>query len=248
VATEGDKDPKDGETGEKGQTQEQFKSEINRKFGNLETQLTDIAKVIQQNNQQNLEIANQLTNPRPQVTETTEKMSDKELEDLFYTDRAAYDRETVKRSQSTLKAEIMPEVKKEIVQNMSHQNKMNETSARLLKDYPDINNRDSDLRKAADSIHDGLPKHLQNTSEGMEVAVLRAASQHGISPQSTKSNQDSFVFGGGTGPELKDQEPVITDQDKALAKKFKIDLSDKKVAEKLTEKKKAYLGGSERRV
>lgn len=81
---------------------------------------------------------------------------------------------------------------------ISRNNRVNAKIYELQQDYPEIQN-DPDVQKAVVAAHDLIPKSLQGTPEGYEMAVLKTVSKQGLVPKSKRQSVEiDEPIGGGS--------------------------------------------------
>ena len=117
--------------------------------------------------------------------------------------------------------------------------------SQLIIEYPELNDRNSDFRKAADKISDGLAKEVKGTAGGIKIAVLQAAAEAGILPKSKRGNNDADDFqlkGKGrkrnVGSENNDGE--LDSKYKDVLKKMRVNMSDPDTVKRLKERHAKY--------
>ncbi len=106
----------------------------------------------------------------------------------------------------------------------------------LVYDYPELQNKDSDLFKAALKVYESMSAEDQNNPMAMKLAVKEAAVDVGIKPRHKRDTQDDFQMSGGgqgTSNNRRRQDPDVTDTTIILAQKMGLDTSNPKVLESL---------------
>jgi hypothetical protein len=113
-------------------------------------------------------------------------VQEEDVEQMLYNDPkkfAAVTRESIKK-----------ELREE---NLREQNR-NSVLVNLVKEYPELNDKNHELTKAAVQIFDTLPDRESELS--YQTAVYQAAASHGILPKSKRKQVDSdnFTMSGGS--------------------------------------------------
>lgn len=140
-----------------------LKSEVSRKFDNLNSQFAALNQSLQQ-----------LAAERAPRQPTQEKP----LRELMYDDPDAAAELITQRA--VQRADEIITSKNERQQAM--QGRINE----LTNQYPEFAQGNGEATLTAQRIHSTLPKNLQNTAEGAELAIQRAAMELGLVPVSRR--------------------------------------------------------------
>jgi len=144
-------------------------------------------EMIKQANQQNAVLLEQMQQQRQPAPLTEE-----DPEDWYGTTPAEY--------KARIKQELLAEVSETVNQTQNQKAQLNVIANDLFGKYPDLNKKDTPLRKEADNYYDALPQHLKGTPEGYELAISRAVSKTGAKAAVKRINtdeDDDFSFGGG---------------------------------------------------
>lgn len=152
-----------------------LKSEVSRKFENLNSQFAQLNQSLQA-------LANQKQQQQAALPE-------KSIKELIYDDpdQAA----EIITQRAVARADEIISSKNQVQQAMQQR------VMSLTNEYPEFANANSEATKIATREHANLPRHLQNTPEGAELALQRAAAQLGLTPSSRRrrpaGNDDSYV-------------------------------------------------------
>jgi hypothetical protein len=147
-----------------------LKSEFNRKIDNLAE--TNKQLLNQLNN-----MAKTLVPPKkPETPQAAKKVS-------VYEDEEAYAR--------SIKEETKAELREEIQRANQLSSKQQTTIASLVKDFPELNDGESDLAKKAIEIFNAMPEDERNSPVAYKAAVKEAALDLDIKPKSKRKPVDS---------------------------------------------------------
>lgn len=165
----------------------QVKSE--EKAPDYSGQFQNISEQLKQMNEQFLQSQQQMIShlqPTPQTQES---------EDLD-----PYDPDSLKRYVSKVEQQALQKAQQTVQESLQRDNALKGTLARLGSEYPEIN-QDAETQKLVVAEHGRLPKNLQDTAEGYELAVARVASTKGLVPKSKRPapKEDEFVASGNSG-------------------------------------------------
>lgn len=202
---------------------ENLKAEMDRKLNSYEEKLDASNKLIQEMNKRNEEL---LLSLQDQQRNTENQQPDEYID--------PYSPEYKERIKNEVKAEVLEASAAQNANQVQISSILNDAAAK----YPELNDTKTDLRKAADGFYDSLPKHLQGTPEGIELAISRAITK--VQPKPKKETaSDDFMLGGETGSG-RAYKAEFKDDDHLFAKRVGLNLDDPKVAEKVKNKKKQY--------
>lgn len=161
-----------------------FKSEIDTKFSSVADQL----KALQAGWQESMQtVTDAIINTRTQKVDPPE--------DIYVDPDEAARLEKVKRS-------AVEEATRSTQALLAKERERDRVLASYAAQYPEMQTPSSAFNKAILEAHKSIPKSLQETAEGYEMAILRAASQLGVVPKDKRQSSDeSFTFGGGPSGE-----------------------------------------------
>lgn len=162
-----------------------FKSEIDRKLGNIKNEVTEALK------SSNAALTTQLQNmlKPPQKSQPSATKND-DLENLFYKSPVEY----AKR----IKEETRAEIREEFQRESADMSKRQSTVQKLYKEFPELNDEDSELTKAALTRYSELSKEDQSPA-AYRAAVAEAALDLGVKPKSKRPPEDDSYSVGGSG-------------------------------------------------
>lgn len=135
-------------------------------------------------------------------------------------------------SPQAFKQELLQEVGQIVTQTQQKSVAVQEVMASIVKDYPEAEKKGSDMFNKILEIHGGLPKSLQGTPEGYELAASKAARSLGLQPMAMRSSSDADNFSlsgnrasGETGKSTKKKE--LDPKTEALADLMGLDMDNK---------------------
>ena len=137
---------------------------------------------------------------------------------------------------SEYKKKIREEIAADLKADQAKQLETQATLANLIQEYPEANQQDSDMYKKFIAEHKKLNKSLQDTSEGYELAAIRAANSLGVLPMSKRSKpvDDGFTVSSGGNPRRsKDKNGKVTDKMDTIGRLMGLDMDDPKQKERL---------------
>jgi len=201
-----------------------LKGEFNRKIGNVES---DLKKM----NEQLAKLVSGLA-PKPAPAPA---QKEPDLESLWYdkpTEAAAI---------------IAKQIKNEIRQEQQSQNRQTATIAQLVADFPELNNAEHDLTKAAVAKYQSMSDEERANPASYRAAVMEAALELDLKPKSKRKaaedSEEGFALGssgGGSGSSRRSRDqldPGTLD----FARIMGLNVDDPKVKERLkTHAKKTW--------
>lgn len=205
----------------------QLKGEFSRKTDKLADSLTKM----QQSNEQLANMLNQLMQPKS--AQAAPKAED--LASIMYSDPNRY--------AQIIKEQTKNELREESARMSQSQNATQSTIAQLARDYPELNDTDSDLtRKSVEFLNKYSPEE-RNTPMAYRLAVKEAAEALEVKVKSKRPVED---FGGSTNQYGSSRSRVKADKltpetefmAEALGKNSGIDFSDPKVKARMLERQK----------
>lgn len=169
---------------------QQVKSEFSRKTDN-------ILKLVQEQNQkmeaivQNI-MAGQLKQQSANITAAEE-----DLTDLAVTNPAEFARK--------IKDSAKQEIRAEQSQMANRQNQENRILNEMLSDYPELNDRNSDLYLDAVKVYEQFTSEEKSNPISMRTAIRDAAANLGVVPAKKRGggSSDSFSVSGDNDPSLR---------------------------------------------
>ncbi len=161
------------------------KAEFNRKLSELNASLTA----------QNANLAQQMqtlmqTIESRQTAGKSTAGAEKKLSDLMYDNPDEFVNK------------IRKEIKDEVQGDNYRANSFSQAATQLDSEYPEFRDKSSEQRKRVEMYYSQLPQGMQNTKEGLEVAVYKAAADFGLTPQSKRkgaASEDYSMSGSGSG-------------------------------------------------
>ena len=196
-----------------------LKSEMDRKLGNMASQLTELTETLK---------TKFIDPPNPnRVDSNSKKQSFKEK---FYNDEdAAVD-------------ELRSEIKQDIRQELGQERKQTSILSSLYSDYPELTDLQNPLTQRAIAIHKGYDKADQANPTSLRLAALEAAQELDILPvRKRKSNQDEWTGHSGTNTNTsapRQKRGEIPAETLGFAEAMGMNTKDPKVVEKLKERSK----------
>ena len=195
-----------------------LKAEFQRKTDNL----------AETNKQLQAQLAQLVNQTKPAPTTPTKKVSVFDDEDA-YAERIAS--ETEARIQRQLQAQQEKAVR---LQSMSMQ---------LVSEYPELNDKNSELMKKANAIFNDMPETERSHPMAMKTAVYDAAQELDLKPFNKRvqkqNDDDSFQIGSGSGASStnkKQGKGDLTPEQETLAQLLGIDVSKPEVRARIKEK------------
>lgn len=122
---------------------------------------------------------------------------------------------------------------------IEEERRKNATLVQLSKEYPEIQS-DSKFQDAVVEAQKSLPKSIQDTAEGYELAVMKAVARQGILPKSKRPEPQDQEFSAGPasgssarerGPRKAKLDPMTVEMARLLGR----DVNDKEVIKRLEE-------------
>lgn len=183
-----------------------LKAEFNRKLDNQNTQLQSI-----------LEALNKQSAPAPKLE--SKKVSVFEDEDAYA---------------SRIKHEAVQEAKREIAQQNAVVTKHQTVVAKIMNDYPEVQDNESALMRRSREIFASYDSDEQASPIAMKTAVAEAASELGIKPRAKRPVTDEYVASSsGSGSSGRKKDPEVSNQTLEFARIMGLDVSDKNVRNRL---------------
>lgn len=219
---EGGNEAPEGDSGIKN-----FKAEVNRKLENLNSQIT------KENQEMRSTIEKLVANiANKQEAGVSTAKDEQKLGELLYSDADAA--ASIIEERATRKAEAR------VNQQMADNHSKQATLASLTREYPELAENESELTKKSIEIFKSLSPTLQNSADGYEVAVRKAAAHVGVLPSDKRSKKsehsDEYVTPGSTSTGRPSNRGGNKDVDQAIietAKAFGLDVTNKKTMEGL---------------
>lgn len=207
---------------DEGQSQD-INAKLNSEIESLKNQIASMNASWQQNMNT---VVDAVLSSKQQQTETVNE--DEDLSSI-----------SVKDFKNKILSEVTNVVEEKTAAATKKQQQLSSTIVKLSQDFPEIQNANSKLSKKMVEFHDSLPKHLKETPEGYEMALLKASNELGMVPvKQRRSGDEDFSFGGegsfsGEAPKAKQKK--IDPKTLQFAALMGMDINDKKVLESLQE-------------
>lgn len=203
-----------------------MKAEMDRKLGNVESTLTQLASTSQA-----LSAQLEKLKPAPAPTNT------KSWREKFYDDENAALAELEENAtrRATEAAQAITRLEQQKNANLSV----------LVNDYPELTDQNGDLRKKAVEIFNALSPEEQKSPSALKLAVREAAADLALLPMSKRKkveteveeDDDSFSLNGGSGrgntKRKGGKEPELSDATKDFAELLGRPVDDPKYLERL---------------
>lgn len=191
------------------------KAEFGRKMGNIEAQLAELANTTKS-------LMDKIQ-PKAPVQEESD-------DELLYSKPAEF------------KKKLVDTVETKVSQIIEHQNRAanerQQTLAALVREFPELNQADTELHTETLKALESLPKELQASPYGYRTAVYQAAATLGVQPKSKrkptpKENADDFSFSGSRSNAPKKQKAELDPKLLMTAELMGIDITNEKEIEEL---------------
>jgi hypothetical protein len=213
------------------------KSEFNRKLDDIRAQQEATMRSLEASIQQ---IASNLV-PRQPSAPT------KPLKELIYDDTDAFAEQIATMAAQKAEQIAAQRATQTVNEHTTKATAFNQVVNRLASEYPELNTSREALQ-VVEEMTKSLPKSLQGTPEGAELAIMRAAGQLGLTPASKRksvSKEDFSMPGSSSGngasqSRARKQDPSEGIDQKTLmvAQLMGRDITDPKVLEGLREASK----------
>lgn len=156
-----------------------------QKGPDIDSKFQTIAEQLKNMNEQFLQSQQQLINavkPQQQVQEA-------ELD--------PYNPDSLKAYVSRIEQEAIKRAEASVQSALQKDTQLKSTIARLASDFPEINS-DAATQQMVLEAHKSLPKNLQDTAEGYELAVARVAAKQGLvaKPKRQQASSDDYSASG----------------------------------------------------
>lgn len=198
-----------------------IKSEFDRKFGNTEAKLAEMAST----NAALLAKLNELTSSRAPAPEPKSE----DLSDVFYKDPQRYAQIVADRAAQQAEARA--------AQREAATRKTQTVLGQLQAEYPELASSDHELTRKAVEIYNSLPDDEKASSMSYKLAVQSAAVELGVKPRSKRPVSDQEDLGSSgysSGPSRSQRKSTKLDPaTEELAQMFGIDTSKPEVKERL---------------
>lgn len=135
---------------------------------------------------------------------------------------------------------------KRIMDKLQSTRQQDYKAASMQTQFPELKDENSEAYRTATREYDALPKHMQGTAEGLELAVQRAANQLGLVPANKRKQtrvSDDYIppttnTGRRTSARDKDLDPKALEFGQLLAQATGRDPNDPKLIEGLKQASK----------
>lgn len=139
--------------------------------------------------------------------------------------------------------EFVQDIDKRVEQKINEANtqmlRRNQAIAQLVAEYPEATDTSNPMYKKVLEMHSSLPANLQETPEGYELAVSKAARMLGIAPKSARQtpSNDGFSFSSkSSGAKVTSKKVELDDATLELAARVGMNINDPKVVERLQQR------------
>lgn len=205
----------------------QIKSEFSRKTDNISQQ-------IEAQNQKMQQIMDAMIAQQTALKTNVASTAEPEI-DPFQNPKAFKAKVAADASQAAIDAvSRMSQTQAEVA------GRVNEVVNKLAQDYPELNDRTSELYVRSQEIQNSMPKDERFSPTGIRAAVREAAADLGLltaSKRSKESGEDFTVKGGGTSSSARTPKPAKLDERVlATAELMGLNINDPKVVESLTKR------------
>jgi hypothetical protein len=165
-----------------------LKAEIDRKLGNVKT---DVAAALKQSQDSLMSQLQAMLKPQPAQPSVT---PDDDLEGTFYKDPKAYAAKVAEMTERRIEEKFS---KRE-----QETQKRQVTVAGLYKEFPELNTDDHELTQLAVKKYQEMSKEYGDSPATYKAAVSEAALELGVKPKSKRpAEDDSYSVGSGRGRE-----------------------------------------------
>lgn len=189
-----------------------LKSEMDRKFQNFQDQLKATLD----------EVKAVVIPPAPRP----EKIEAQSFKDLFYQDEEA------------AATQLKEQTKKEIREELEGYNRQAQVLTSLHVDFPELGDKDHALTKRAVEIHKMLPPKEQLSPSSYRLAVLEAANELSVTPQSKRKKEadtDDYTgaASGGGGGAKRASANTLANETLVFAQAMGLNVDDKELVDRL---------------
>ncbi len=200
-----------------------LKSEIDRKFGNFETQVSELTKTNQALLAQLQLTANQNRTQAPAA---------KGAKDYWYDDPDKAEAAIVERTKAEIRQEYQTQQKQTA--------KTNSVLNQLVYDYPELQSDSHELTKRATAIYMALDAEEKSSPIAYKLAVKEAATELSIKPRAKRSEDEVENFSmsssrsnNPTPRQTKSGKTKLAQETIAFAKLVGLNTDDPKVMERI---------------
>lgn len=198
-----------------------MKSEFDRKFGNTDAKLSEMAAT----NAALLAKLNELTSQRAPSAPAAQE----ELSDVFYKDPARYAQIVADRASAQAEARSS--------QREAASRKTQGILGQLQAEFPELASADHELTRKAVEIYNALPDDEKASSMSYKLAVQSAAVELGVKPRSKRPASDQEDLGSSgyssSGNRSQRKSTKLDPATEELARMFGIDTSKAEVKDRL---------------
>jgi hypothetical protein len=135
-------------------------------------------------------------------------------------------------------AKVAQDVEKKVTHTLENKNKQQQQLASLMSDFPELQDRESELTKLSMEIYSSMPKEEQAHSLSGKLAIQEAALKLGLTPKSKRSKSSDMGYVGNSGeahPRInKTESKKVSKGMLEFAKALNIDINDKSYADRLS--------------
>jgi hypothetical protein len=164
-----------------------LKAEIDRKLGNVKT---DVAAALKQSQDSLMNQLQAMLKPQPvKPSETPE-----DLDSLFYKDPKEYANKVAEMAERR--------IEEKYTKREQDTQKRQVTVSQLYKEFPELNTEEHELTQLAIKKYSEMAKDYGDTPATYKAAVSEAALELGVKPKSKRpAEEDSYSIGSGRGRE-----------------------------------------------
>ena len=208
-------------------------SELENKVGSFDEKLAAIQAQIEA---QNSAMANQMNQMVDAVTRSAPPAAQDELD--------PYSPDYAQRLKEDLRRELQAEQTRARQEDFEKQ----QAITRLNAEYPELSQSGSALSKKVLEAHSKLPKNLQDTASGYQLAVREAAAALALMPKAARaSHEENFSLDAGKGGESSKSNKGATGDEldastEAFASLVGLDVNNKEVRQRLIDNAKRTYG------
>lgn len=207
-----------------------LKEEVNRKLGNTEASLAELQK----QNQALLDQIGKMNEANTQIKSKAASSEEIKLSDLIYDDPD--------KAIEIIQQRAEEKITKKLEAQKLSETKTTETLNKLIAEFPELSNTDTDLYKKAIEIYNEMDEADKTSPLAYKSAVYAAATNIGVKPKSKRSedeSQDFTLSSSSSAPSRSSRKSSKLDEGIIeSAKLMGLDTEDPKVVERLKARSK----------
>lgn len=191
------------------------RSELDAKLGEVMAQL----QAMNATNQEMYQAVASAAKPQPQAQQRV------------FQDEDLYDAQKIEQKVATTANQIANQV-------VLRERELNTTIYNMAQEYPEIQS-DTKVQQAVKEAREALPTNFRDTAQGLEMAILKAASKIGLIPKSKRSNDGldpdfSAPVGRGSGEQRRQGSSAkVSEETLAAAELMGVNVSDPETVKRL---------------